>query len=431
MFNIEEFVKICLLTNTSSGNPNFSFLFLIPNLTSHDLLRPILISFPSVANPTQFWSPRPTLLLFLNTFLLEKVRLIWEEFEAYLTSDSFPPGNSNPSSILPTFHNSLSGSTTSSSPSLHLSETSNYFLEEFTDELAHITFPPGNDDHPLDAESDLLELEYLLNHESYQGLDSILLKLSTVNDDTYDDPFDFKEEKIKDSKILIDELDLPESNNVLPFLECDLVFYEDFSKVDALSSTKKRGTRQCNMRIDPTKTPKEPTYQVVLDSIALSPLYPAFLITAEVSEIYIHQSVQDFQIKSLMHLFQMKKLSLSSNNLGTKLRDSPAYKTYLVFGTGAVTPKKARKFKKSSFSSKKKALVDVEEPAEKPFKKPKEKPKKAPAKAERSKGIELIRRIHQGKYGVSVPALHKRPRRKQDQYAVSREEQYAVFKLWK
>ncbi|GJU46419.1 hypothetical protein Tco_1203685 [Tanacetum coccineum] len=59
----------------------------------------------------------------------------------------------------------------------------------------------------------------------------------TVNDDTYDDPFDFKEEKIKDSKILIDELDLPESNNVLPFPECDSVFYEDFSKVDALSST--------------------------------------------------------------------------------------------------------------------------------------------------------------------------------------------------
>ncbi|GKF94347.1 hypothetical protein Tco_0284047, partial [Tanacetum coccineum] len=31
----------------------------------------------------------------------------------------------------------------------------------------------------------------------------------------------------------------------------------------------------------------------------------------------------------------------------------------------------------------------------------------------------------------SMPALHKRPRRKQDQYAVSREDQYTVFKLWK
>ncbi|GKD41935.1 hypothetical protein Tco_1266580 [Tanacetum coccineum] len=45
----------------------------------------------------------------------------------------------------------------------------------------------------------------------------------------------------------------------------------------------------CNMRIDPTKTSKEPTYQVVLDALALSPLYPAFLITAEVPKIYIQQ----------------------------------------------------------------------------------------------------------------------------------------------
>ncbi|GJW15445.1 retrovirus-related pol polyprotein from transposon TNT 1-94 [Tanacetum coccineum] len=46
---------------------------------------------------------------------------------------------------------------------------------------------------------------------------------------------------------------------------------------------------KCNMRIDPTKTPKEPTYKVVLDSLALTPLYPAFVITVEVPEIYMHQ----------------------------------------------------------------------------------------------------------------------------------------------
>ncbi|GJZ17076.1 hypothetical protein Tco_0553199 [Tanacetum coccineum] len=79
--------------------------------------------------------------------------LIWEEFKAYLASDSFPPINSNPSSPL-LLSNSLSDSTISSSPSLPISETSDYFLEEFTDELAHITFPPRNDDLPFDAESD-------------------------------------------------------------------------------------------------------------------------------------------------------------------------------------------------------------------------------------------------------------------------------------
>ncbi|GJT84715.1 hypothetical protein Tco_1066432 [Tanacetum coccineum] len=71
------------------------------------------------------------------------------------TNDSFPPGNSNPSSPLSHFHNSLSGSTTSSSPSLQNSETSDYFLQEFADELTHIIFSPGNDDLPFDAESDL------------------------------------------------------------------------------------------------------------------------------------------------------------------------------------------------------------------------------------------------------------------------------------
>ncbi|GJW30969.1 hypothetical protein Tco_0047844 [Tanacetum coccineum] len=69
---------------------------------------------------------------------IEESDLIWEEFESYLVSDSFPLRNSNPSSPLP----SLSGSTTSSSPSLSISETSDYSLEEFADELAHFTFPP-------------------------------------------------------------------------------------------------------------------------------------------------------------------------------------------------------------------------------------------------------------------------------------------------
>ncbi|GJR21878.1 reverse transcriptase domain-containing protein [Tanacetum coccineum] len=72
-----------------------------------------------------------------------------------MTNDSFPPGNSNPSSPLPPFHHSLSDSTTSSLHSLPISKTSDYPLEEFADELALITFPPGNDDLTFDIESDL------------------------------------------------------------------------------------------------------------------------------------------------------------------------------------------------------------------------------------------------------------------------------------
>ncbi|GKA09734.1 hypothetical protein Tco_0689167 [Tanacetum coccineum] len=46
---------------------------------------------------------------------------------------------------------------------------------------------------------------------------------------------------------------------------------------------------KCNMRINPGIKPKEPTYQVVLDALALTTCYPAFLITAEVPVIYMHQ----------------------------------------------------------------------------------------------------------------------------------------------
>nr|GFC75076.1 reverse transcriptase domain-containing protein [Tanacetum cinerariifolium] len=58
--------------------------------------------------------------------------------------------------------NPLSGSTTYSSNSL---------LEEFTDELARITYPPDYDDNlQFDIEFDLREIEFLL----YQGKDSDL-----------------------------------------------------------------------------------------------------------------------------------------------------------------------------------------------------------------------------------------------------------------
>ncbi|GJW48354.1 reverse transcriptase domain-containing protein [Tanacetum coccineum] len=177
------------------------------------------------------------------------------KFEAYLASDSFPPGNDDPVDLL---------------------------LEEFADELALITFPPGNDDLPFDIESDLREIEYLLNHDPTKEMDSILedsvdegnladpnndlvdtipemftdehtldysspplyddvnddlVKLESDNDDVYDDPFESKEDKIRESKLLIDELDPPRSSDFLPPPECDSVLYEDFSEVDALPST--------------------------------------------------------------------------------------------------------------------------------------------------------------------------------------------------
>ncbi|GJS11024.1 reverse transcriptase domain-containing protein [Tanacetum coccineum] len=294
----EEILEDLFATNHPSGNPTSSLtshtdltspevnddIFdpegdIIENLLNLDKTKdlPPYHDNPLSGNPTLISEPVTKSSSSPTFTSIEESDLIWEEFKAYLVSDSFPPGNSNPLSPLPSFHNSLSGSTTSSSPSLPISETSGYSLEEFADELAHITFPPGIDYLSFDAESDLREIEYFLNQDPIKEMDSILkdsvdsfddnlvdtisemftdehaldysspplwddyddelLDLKTINDDTYEDPFYSKEEKIKDSKILIDELDHPKSSIFLPSPECDSVFYEDFSEVDALPST--------------------------------------------------------------------------------------------------------------------------------------------------------------------------------------------------
>nr|GEU63870.1 reverse transcriptase domain-containing protein [Tanacetum cinerariifolium] len=163
--------------------------------------------------------------------------------------------------------NLLSGSTTYSSNSL---------LEEFTDELALITYLPDYDDNlKCDIESDLREIEFLL----YQGEDSDLkdsidqmdldnldayfvdptpemftdehapdysfmprfdvydddfLEIKSDADNFYDDPFDSKGEKIKESELLIDELDLP--CDFLPYSEYDSFTSQDISSDDDLPS---------------------------------------------------------------------------------------------------------------------------------------------------------------------------------------------------
>ncbi|GJZ38990.1 hypothetical protein Tco_0585553 [Tanacetum coccineum] len=145
----EEILEDLFAKNHPSGNPTSS-------LTSHTDLTSLEVINQLSGNPTPISEPVTKSSSSSPTFIsIEESDLIWEEFKAYLASDSFPPRNSNPSSPLPPFHNYLSGSTTSSLPSLPISKTSDYLLEEFADELALITFPPKNDDLPFDAESDL------------------------------------------------------------------------------------------------------------------------------------------------------------------------------------------------------------------------------------------------------------------------------------
>ncbi|GJU28244.1 reverse transcriptase domain-containing protein [Tanacetum coccineum] len=219
------------ITNHQSDNPTFSSYI---DLTSPEVINPLSGNPTPISEPVTKSSSSPTITSF------EESDLIWEEFEAYLASDSFPPGNDDPVDLL---------------------------LEEFADELALIeSFPPGNDD--MTPEDVIREIEYLLNHDPlaeyspnndlidtipemftdehtldysspplYDDVDDDLVELESDNDDVYDDPFDSKEDKIKESKLLIDELDPPRSSDFLPSPKCDSVLYEDFSKVDALPST--------------------------------------------------------------------------------------------------------------------------------------------------------------------------------------------------
>nr|GEW72875.1 hypothetical protein [Tanacetum cinerariifolium] len=83
------------------------------------------------------------------------------------------------------------------------------------------------DEHTLDYSSPPL----------YDDVDEDVFELESNNDDVYDDPFDSKEDKIKESKLLIDKLDPPRSSDFLPSPEYDWVLYEDFFEVDDLPST--------------------------------------------------------------------------------------------------------------------------------------------------------------------------------------------------
>nr|GEX94741.1 reverse transcriptase domain-containing protein [Tanacetum cinerariifolium] len=142
------------------------------------------------------------------------------------TKDLHPPLHDNP----------LSGSTT---------YFSNPLLEEFVDEL-----PPDLKD--LIDQKDLANLadvfvdsvpemftdEHALDYSSpliFDVYDDDFLEVESDAGNVYDDPFDFKGEKIKESKLLIDELDF--SCDFLPPSEYDSFISQDFSRVDALPST--------------------------------------------------------------------------------------------------------------------------------------------------------------------------------------------------
>ncbi|GKA39940.1 hypothetical protein Tco_0732533 [Tanacetum coccineum] len=131
---------------------------------------------------------------------------------------------------------------------------------------------------------------------------------------------------------------------------------------------------KCNGRIPRGLTPREPTFQVVLDAIALTPCYPAFLITTDVPEICPRVQGREFDplpskedtvsfLRELGHTLEINSLNdvVISNPLGPEMKESKAYKTYLGHTTGVVPPKISRKFKKASPSKKDSIPVQANE----------------------------------------------------------------------
>nr|GEX22828.1 reverse transcriptase domain-containing protein [Tanacetum cinerariifolium] len=95
-------------------------------------------------------------------------------------------------------------------------------------------------DNLFDTIPEMFTDEHALDYSSpplYDDYDDDLDEFKSDTVDIYNDPFDSKGKKIKESKLLIDELDLPRSSDFLPSPEYDSFLFEDFSKVDALPST--------------------------------------------------------------------------------------------------------------------------------------------------------------------------------------------------
>ncbi|GJZ15570.1 reverse transcriptase domain-containing protein [Tanacetum coccineum] len=183
--------------------------------------------------------------------------------------------------------------------------------------------------------------------------------------------------------------------------------------------------RKCNGRIPRRLKPKEETFQVVLDALALTLCYLTFLITVDVSKVYMHQfwnciykhddfyrfkidKKKRFKLTLEMHQSRrtfaaiinrslsgktsgLDKLRLSRAQILWEMKESKAYKTYLGYAIGEVPPIIARKFKKASPSNKESELVPRDKEPVKKGKRLKTHAKKFASKP--AIGIELMSEV--------------------------------------
>nr|GEU39651.1 reverse transcriptase domain-containing protein [Tanacetum cinerariifolium] len=218
-------------TSSYSNQPQKESINIINvfNNSSEDFLEDLFSNQPS-GNPT--FSSHPELTLpEINIFDLEGGNVLPEKLlDLDSIKDLHPPLHDNP----------LSGSTT-------YFPSSNPLLKEFTDELSLITFPLKYDDdlynlanlvdNFVDSMPEMFTDEHALDYSSpliFDEYDDDFLEFEFDTKNIYYDPFDSKGEKIKESKLLIDELDLYFD---LLSSEYDSFIFQDFSRVDAKPST--------------------------------------------------------------------------------------------------------------------------------------------------------------------------------------------------
>ncbi|GJZ75092.1 hypothetical protein Tco_0639557 [Tanacetum coccineum] len=100
----------------------------------------------------------------------------------------------------------------------------------------------------------------------------------------------------------------------------------------------------CNYRLSTTFKPKEPTFQVALDVLSLTPFYQAFLISASVPAIYMHEFWATVSYHKHCIKFKMNKknysfdletfrdmLQICPNLPGQKFVDPPFEEEILAF----------------------------------------------------------------------------------------------------
>nr|GEW50980.1 hypothetical protein [Tanacetum cinerariifolium] len=83
-----------------------------------------------------------------------------------------------------------------------------------------------------------------------------------------------------------------------------------------------------NERLNPGKKQREPTFHVVLDALALTPCYSAFLITLDVPEVYMHQlstipGSLDEPTRKSKRVKRPTKKSFDALTIGIVIRETP------------------------------------------------------------------------------------------------------------